>query len=46
MLELCKTVGKLEIPPNQKYIVLEILVEDENGDEPDVPSKPMNIFMQ
>jgi len=36
--ELARTVGKLEMYPTQKYLSLEILVEDENGEDVDVPS--------
>jgi len=36
--ELARTVGKLEAYPSQKYLTLEILVEDENGEDIDVPS--------
>jgi len=35
--ELARTVGKLEIYPTQKYISLDILAEDENGEDVDVP---------
>jgi len=36
--ELARTVGKYEIHPSQKYISLEMLTEDENGEDVDVPS--------
>jgi len=36
--DLARTVGKLELHSTQKYIGLEILVEDENGEDVDVPS--------
>jgi ubiquitin-activating enzyme E1 len=37
MSELCTSVGKLQLYSGQKYLVVEILVEDENEQEPDVP---------
>jgi len=35
---LARTVGKMELYPSQKFITLEILVENEDGEDVDVPS--------
>lgn len=37
MIELLQDPGKLEVHPNLKFVRLEILVTDENDQEPDVP---------
>jgi len=36
--QLCEQAGKLTLYPTQKYLMVDINVEDENGDDPDVPS--------
>jgi hypothetical protein len=35
---LAKTIGKYPIGEHQKYLTLVVLVEDEDGNDPDVPS--------
>jgi hypothetical protein len=41
---LARTVGKLELHSSQKFISLEILVEDEDGEDVDVPSESALLF--
>jgi hypothetical protein len=43
MSQLLVDPGKLTIHPKLKYVRLEILVNDEDGNEPDVPKVKLRI---